>query len=426
MTGKPTLDRFDPETGTTLVALTRETVARTAHAESVEGLPEAEYDLPDIQTGVFVTLKRGDRLRGCIGRVEATSPVADAVAGAAADASRNDPRMEPVGPDEVGKLRVTVSLLTAPATVDDDLRESVVVGRDGLVVRRGPRQGLLLPQVATERDWDVETFLAETCLKARLPRDAWQRDAVTVDQFTARTFAEQEPGGTIEVTLYDVADAGDDGPPTETLPRDSSDGTPVTDGGESVRPPSVAGQFYAGDESGLREQLAATISDDHGPGSVAAVDSADIPRVVVSPHAGYPYSGPIAAHGFAALASGNEPDAVVVLGPNHDGMGARAATASYEAWQTPLGELPVDGDLRDSLLDQSDLVSVDDAALGVLVHAAGTCGCTGSGGYTAHYYDLHNGLLYAGVLSRYCPNCGATPRSINKLQGCGCFPVCGE
>ena len=124
---------------------------------------------------------------------------------------------------------------------------------------------------------------------------------------------------------------------------DANGAVVATDGGGPVeeRPPAVAGQFYAGDEETLRDQLADCFAHEDGPGPVPDAAPVEHPRVVVAPHAGYPSSGPIAAHAYAAFAA-DQPDTVVVLGPNHEGGGAPAAVAAHDRWRTPLGTIPVD------------------------------------------------------------------------------------
>jgi len=129
----------------------------------------------------------------------------------------------------------------------------------------------------------------------------------------------------------------------------------VTDQGESIRRPSVAGRFYAGTAAQLQEEVAAAFRHRLGPGELPTVDPAGPRELValVSPHAGYVYSGPAAAHGFAALAADGRPEIVVILGPNHQGLGLPIAVSGASAWSTPLGEVPVDVDLSRRLADAS-------------------------------------------------------------------------
>ena len=137
--------------------------------------------------GAFVTLhKRGD-LRGCIGHIEPTEPLATVVPRCAVAACSSDPRFPPVEAIELDAIDIEISLLGPLEPIAGP--QDIVVGRDGLVVQRGWQRGLLLPQVATEWGWDAETFLAHTCQKAGLPRDAWRKGA-TVWRFEAEVFGE--------------------------------------------------------------------------------------------------------------------------------------------------------------------------------------------------------------------------------------------
>jgi AmmeMemoRadiSam system protein B len=130
-----------------------------------------------------------------------------------------------------------------------------------------------------------------------------------------------------------------------------------------VRQPAVAGQFYAADPDRLREQIEDAFAHEVGPGSVPEVGSGSGDLVgIVSPHAGYPYSGPVAAHGAAAVAADGAPETVVAVGPNHSGVGAPVAVSGADRWKTPLGELEVDADLTEAILSAEDVGEVDDVA----------------------------------------------------------------
>ncbi|AUX08647.1 MEMO1 family protein [Halalkaliarchaeum desulfuricum] len=145
-----------------------------------------------------------------------------------------------------------------------------------------------------------------------------------------------------------------------------------------VRQPAVAGEFYRGDPAALKEQIEACFTNEHGPGTVPETEAKreSDPRSgesrspqerllgLVVPHAGYPYSGPIAAHSYAALARSWTPETAVVLGPNHRQVGAEIALPSHDAWETPLGTLPVDDRLRDELLGTAEAIRIDDRAHG--------------------------------------------------------------
>ena len=129
----------------------------------------------------------------------------------------------------------------------------------------------------------------------------------------------------------------------------------------SARPPAVAGQFYAGDGRELARQVEACFTDPRGPGALPPRHRSPTRRLVaaVVPHAGYPYSGPIAAHVYARVAAERPPGSVLVLGVDHNGAG-RGAVLSLRPWQTPLGPTPVDTALAQALT--AGPVRVDEAA----------------------------------------------------------------
>ncbi|MEJ2543594.1 MAG: AmmeMemoRadiSam system protein A [Calditrichaceae bacterium] len=141
-------------------------------------------------TGVFVTLHEAGDLRGCIGYVEGVKPLQDAVIDNAISAAFSDPRFMPVGTDEVEKLDIEISVLTPLELVENT--DEIEIGKDGLLMKQGYNQGLLLPQVATEQRWDRKTFLQHTCMKAGLPTDAWQDNETEIYKFSAIIFDEKE------------------------------------------------------------------------------------------------------------------------------------------------------------------------------------------------------------------------------------------
>jgi uncharacterized protein len=137
--------------------------------------------------GAFTTLHLQGKLRGCIGYILPVESLYKTIAATARAAAFEDPRFEPVTLAEAPGLKVEISVLSVPQPIRPD---EVVVGRHGLIVSGGGRRGLLLPQVPTEWEWDRETFLAQTCLKAGLPPDAWQHGA-QLQGFTAEVFGEE-------------------------------------------------------------------------------------------------------------------------------------------------------------------------------------------------------------------------------------------
>lgn len=125
----------------------------------------------------------------------------------------------------------------------------------------------------------------------------------------------------------------------------------------------MAGQFYAGSESGLRSQIEECFTNTHGPGEVP--EAREGPRElmgIVSPHAGYPYSGPVAAHGFSKLAMDGKPETIILIGPNHSGAGKPIAFDSSDRWRTPMGKIGVNVDLRAKILNEVEIAELDSSA----------------------------------------------------------------
>jgi AmmeMemoRadiSam system protein A len=138
--------------------------------------------------GAFVTLKKHDHLRGCIGYIEARKPLYKTVGEMALAAAFDDPRFPPLKPDELKNVAVEISILSPLKQVKDV--DEIEVGIHGLYITKGFHSGLLLPQVATEHGWDRLTFLQETCYKAGLQRDAWKEKDAKFYIFSAEVIGE--------------------------------------------------------------------------------------------------------------------------------------------------------------------------------------------------------------------------------------------
>jgi AmmeMemoRadiSam system protein A len=161
------------------------------HAVGLGSPPDLQTDDPVLTrpSGAFVTLKEGGDLRGCIGHIEALSPLIETVADMAQAAALEDPRFQPVSADEEPDIDIEISVLS-PIEPCPDL-EAIEIGRHGLIVSQGPYRGLLLPQVPVEWGWDRETFLRHTCQKAGLAPDAYLRGA-KVYWFEAEVFGSND------------------------------------------------------------------------------------------------------------------------------------------------------------------------------------------------------------------------------------------
>jgi len=140
--------------------------------------------------GVFVSLHKKGRLRGCIGCLEGRKPLLEEVREMARSAAFEDPRFSPLRREEMKDLDIEISVLT-PLKEIKDIKE-IEVGTHGIYMTRGFFSGLLLPQVATQYGWDRETFLEETCRKAGLPAQAWKDKKTRIYIFSAEIFAEKE------------------------------------------------------------------------------------------------------------------------------------------------------------------------------------------------------------------------------------------
>jgi AmmeMemoRadiSam system protein A len=161
--------------------------AISAYVNGVEALDISASESLARPGGAFVSIHHRGELRGCIGHIEANRSLSNVVCECAVAACSADPRFPPVSAAELAGLEIEVSLLgpLEPIASPDDIE----VGRHGLLVEQNGQRGLLLPQVATEWRWDRETFLAHTCHKAGLARDAWKQGA-KLWRFEAEVFGE--------------------------------------------------------------------------------------------------------------------------------------------------------------------------------------------------------------------------------------------
>lgn len=149
-----------------------------------------------VRHAAFVSIHyRGD-LRGCLGHLALDTPLGQTIVHLAGVVADSDPRFSAVSLNELPDLHVEISVLTSPREIE--AVTEIEVGRHGLIVEDGRCRGLLLPQVAVEHLWTRETFLEHTCIKAGLPRNAWQHGA-RVLVFEAQVFGENQSAGTTAI-----------------------------------------------------------------------------------------------------------------------------------------------------------------------------------------------------------------------------------
>jgi len=185
------LDRLSNADKHTLLHLARASVAAAAGGQPTPERPREPQVLSPrllVPGAVFVSLHtRRQRLRGCIGCLEARNPLADAVIENAYAAATRDPRFDPIRPEDVHDLDIEISVLGPLVRVEQVT--DIEVGRDGVAVDLDGCRGILLPQVPVQQGWDREEFLDNVCRKAELPADAWRRGA-SMQRFEADVFSE--------------------------------------------------------------------------------------------------------------------------------------------------------------------------------------------------------------------------------------------
>ncbi len=142
-----------------------------------------------LETGMFVTLHKNGRLRGCIGYLSGHDPLWEAASELAVSSAMRDNRFLPLKKEEVPEIKIEISVLTPPEKVTSP--EEIILGTHGVIVKKGIHSGVFLPQVATETGWDKETFLNELCSqKAGLKEDAWKDKDTELFTFKAIVFEE--------------------------------------------------------------------------------------------------------------------------------------------------------------------------------------------------------------------------------------------
>lgn len=187
----PAPSEFPAAAADYLLKLARARIAaRLAPAGTMPALPEAPAE-PALQSavGAFVTLHKQGRLRGCIGRIISPEPLAVTVAQMAEAAAFEDQRFAPVSADELPELHIEISVLSPLRRIDS--WPAIEPGRHGVVVRRGRRSGLFLPQV-WEQLPELESFMSCLCAeKAGLPATAWKEPDTELQVFTVTAFEEK-------------------------------------------------------------------------------------------------------------------------------------------------------------------------------------------------------------------------------------------
>lgn len=171
-----------------LLIIARKTIEDYVRERKKPELEEADPELLK-ENGAFVTLRKGEDLRGCIGNIIGHGPLYLTVRDMAIASATEDPRFSPLTANELKAIKIEISVLSEPkriANVDE-----IKLGVHGVIVKRGNRNGLFLPQVALETGWTKEEFLSNLCShKAGLAPDAWKDKNTEIYVFTAQVFEE--------------------------------------------------------------------------------------------------------------------------------------------------------------------------------------------------------------------------------------------
>ena len=179
-----------------LIALARKAVGSAVQQHKAYAPDATKDDVLNQERGAFVTLKEEGNLRGCIGYTSASEPLYLTVRDTAMFAALRDPRFPPVSASELSRLDYEISVLS-PLRHVMDIQE-ISVGKHGLLMKNGEREGLLLPQVPVEQHWDRARFLQETCLKAGMSPDCWKDESTDIFRFTAVVFGEHRSPNSAE------------------------------------------------------------------------------------------------------------------------------------------------------------------------------------------------------------------------------------
>jgi len=180
-----------PNQGKLLVKLARESISSYFLKDEPDTSSVKRFSQ---RQGVFVTLYKNNQLRGCIGFPEPVFPLFEAIIKSARSAAFEDPRFPPLQKEELKDIKIEISVLTVPKLIEvkkpEDYFKEIKIGKDGLIIRSSLGSGLLLPQVATEYNWDAKEFLEHLCEKAWLKQDSWKDTNNRIYKFQAQIFRE--------------------------------------------------------------------------------------------------------------------------------------------------------------------------------------------------------------------------------------------
>ena len=173
-----------------LLEIARKTVETYIRTKKIPEFSN-EYPALDKHLGAFVTIKKHGQLRGCIGRFQHDISLYQVVKEMAVSATTEDHRFKPIIEDELKDLEYEISVLSPLKKIDK--WQDIEIHKHGVQIRNGLKTGVFLPQVATENNWDLDTFMNVLCQqKAGLPVDCWKDPKTEIYVFTAQVFGEKD------------------------------------------------------------------------------------------------------------------------------------------------------------------------------------------------------------------------------------------
>ncbi len=172
-----------------LLDLAKKSVDSAVRKNKIIDCTDGGFKDLSLDRGAFVTLTIQGQLRGCIGYTSPIQSLYTTVRDVAFQAALHDPRFPAVNEKELPKLNYEISVLSPLRRVIDI--NNIEIGKHGLLIKKGRNEGLLLPQVASDYNWDRQTFLQQTCHKAGLPTEAWKDKDTDIFYFSALVFGEE-------------------------------------------------------------------------------------------------------------------------------------------------------------------------------------------------------------------------------------------
>ncbi len=180
------------ENGQYLLDIAKKTVSTYLETNQRIFIPEDCPEELKQELGVFVTINKKRRLRGCIGYPEPVKSLIESTIDVAIAAAFEDPRFPQLTKDEFDDIEFEVTVLTQPELIEvahpNQYFDEIEIGRDGLIIQKGYAKGLLLPQVAPENGFTKEEFLDHTCMKAGISADSWMDESCDVYKFQGQIF----------------------------------------------------------------------------------------------------------------------------------------------------------------------------------------------------------------------------------------------